>query len=99
MQSLRTLTSLQELDLSNNQLKSISDTSFHFLQNLKTVELNDNAIERISKGTFQVSYSNDRLAKLTQSYNQMVSYDFFRMLFPFVGRNSHKTRNIGTSFQ
>ncbi|XP_031631630.1 chaoptin isoform X2 [Contarinia nasturtii] len=52
-QSFRTLTSLQELDLSNNQLKSISDTSFHFLQNLRTVELNDNVIERISKGTFQ----------------------------------------------
>lgn len=54
-QSFRTLTSLHELDLSNNHLKSISDTSFHFLQNLRTVELNDNAIERISKGTFQVS--------------------------------------------
>lgn len=54
-QSFRTLTSLQELDMTNNQLKTVGDTSFHFLHNLRTVELNDNAIERISKGTFQVS--------------------------------------------
>lgn len=54
-QSFRTLTSLNELDLSNNHLKSIGDTSFHFLQNLRTLELNDNMIERVSKGTFQVS--------------------------------------------
>lgn len=54
VQSFRHLTSLQELDISNNQLKSISDTSFHFLHNLHTLELNDNAIEDILKGTFQV---------------------------------------------
>lgn len=53
-QSVRSLTSLQELDFSNNQLRTIHDTSFHFLQNLRTLELNDNAIEQISKGTFQV---------------------------------------------
>lgn len=59
-QSFRILTSLQELDLSNNHLKTIRDTSFHFLQNLRTVELNDNAIEKLSKGTFQVSIQIDR---------------------------------------
>lgn len=53
-QAFRSLTSLQDLDFSNNQLIAISDTSFHFLHNLRTLELNDNAIELIYKGTFQV---------------------------------------------
>lgn len=50
---IRELTSLTHLDLSNNRLKSISETSFHFLKNLQVLELNDNQIEQISKGTFQ----------------------------------------------
>lgn len=50
---IRELTSLKELDLSNNRLKSISDTAFHFLRNLETLELNDNQIEQLQKGTFQ----------------------------------------------
>lgn len=50
---LNDLTSLKELDLSNNRLKSISDTSFHFLKNLQVLELNDNQIEQLQKGTFQ----------------------------------------------
>lgn len=53
-QSIRSLTSLQELDFSNNRFKIISDTSFHFLHNLKHLELNDNAIDQVLKGTFQV---------------------------------------------
>ncbi|XP_055324765.1 chaoptin [Sitodiplosis mosellana] len=69
-QSFRTLTSLQELDLSNNQLKSISDTSFHFLNNLRTVELNDNVIEKISKGTFQGDI-HSKLEILALHYNSM----------------------------
>lgn len=52
---LRALTSLEELDLSNNYFKTITDTSFHLLHDLRTIELNDNAIEQIIKGTFQVS--------------------------------------------
>lgn len=51
---MRHLTSLQQLDLSNNQLKTMSDTSFHFLKNLKHLELQDNRIEQVLKGTFQV---------------------------------------------
>lgn len=52
--AMRHLTSLQQLDLSNNQLKTMSDTSFHFLKNLKHLELQDNRIEQVLKGTFQV---------------------------------------------
>lgn len=52
---LRHLTSLQELDMSNNKIQSMSDTSFHFLKNLRLLELHDNRIEQVMKGTFQVS--------------------------------------------
>lgn len=52
--ALRHLTSLQELDFSNNKLTSMSDTSFHFLKNLRLLELHDNRIEQVMKGTFQV---------------------------------------------
>lgn len=55
---LRHLTSLQELDMSNNKIQSMSDTSFHFLKNLRLLELHDNRIEQVMKGTFQVSRSN-----------------------------------------
>lgn len=50
---LRDLTSLEKLDLSNNRLKSIGDNSFHFLKNLQVLELDDNQIEQLAKGTFQ----------------------------------------------
>lgn len=52
---LRHLTSLQELDFSNNKITSMSDTSFHFLKNLRLMELHDNRIEQVMKGTFQVN--------------------------------------------
>lgn len=52
--SLRELSGLQHLDLSNNKLRSVSDTSFHFLRKLKTLELQDNEIIDLMKGTFQV---------------------------------------------
>lgn len=99
-QSFRALTSLQELDLSNNQLKTISDTSFHFLHNLRTVELNDNAIERISKGTFQVSIlmieqnkPTDHPLNRTKLF-QCVSFFVFGL-----GGYSFETRNISAAFQ
>lgn len=49
------LTTLQNLDVSNNQLKSIADNSFHFMKDLQTLDLSDNHIEQIAKGTFQVN--------------------------------------------
>lgn len=51
---MRSLTSLEELDFSNNHFKTLGDTSFHLLHDLRTIELHDNAIVQILKGTFQV---------------------------------------------
>lgn len=51
---LKQLTNLEELDLSNNRIRNVPDTSFHFLKKLRTLELQDNIIESLQKGTFQV---------------------------------------------
>lgn len=50
----KSLTNLQHLDLSNNRIKTMPDTSFHFLKRIKRIELQDNEIQEIRKGTFQV---------------------------------------------
>lgn len=49
------LTSLEELDVSNNYLKTLSDTCFHFQRYLRVLEMHDNQIDQVVKGTFQVS--------------------------------------------
>lgn len=51
---MRHLTSLQELDLSNNQIKTMTDNCFHFLKNIHILALHDNQIDQVLKGTFQV---------------------------------------------
>lgn len=53
--SFKDLTNLQYLDLSNNKLRTMPDNSFHFLKRIKRIELQDNEINEIRKGTFQVS--------------------------------------------
>lgn len=50
----KSLTNLQHLDFSNNKIKSMPDTSFHFLKRVRRIELQDNEIDSIQKGTFQV---------------------------------------------
>lgn len=54
--AMQHLTSLQELDVSNNHLKSIGETCFHFLKNLRVLEMNDNRLDQVAKGTFQVIF-------------------------------------------
>ncbi|XP_077286802.1 leucine rich repeat containing G protein-coupled receptor chaoptin [Arctopsyche grandis] len=51
--ALRQLSYLQHLDISNNKIINVPDTSFHFLNNLKRLELQDNLIEYFPKGTLQ----------------------------------------------
>lgn len=65
---LKDLTNLQELDFSNNHLKSLTDTSFHFLKNLRSLKLNDNQIELLHKGTFQGDI-HSKLEDISLSFN------------------------------
>lgn len=67
---LRDLTSLSKLDLSNNRIKSISDTAFHFLKNLEVLELNDNQIEQLQKGTFQRDI-HQKLEEIAMEFNSL----------------------------
>lgn len=57
-EAMQHLTSLQELDVSNNRLKSIGETCFHFLTNLRVLEMHDNRVDQVAKGTFQVYFVN-----------------------------------------
>ncbi|XP_013100006.1 chaoptin isoform X1 [Stomoxys calcitrans] len=67
---LRHLTSLQELDMSNNKIQTMSDTSFHFLKNLRLLELHDNRIEQVMKGTFQGDI-HSKLEEISFRFNYM----------------------------
>lgn len=53
MEALRHLQNLRELDLSHNKLRTMPETSFHFLKKLKVLLLHDNILDMILKGTFQ----------------------------------------------
>ncbi|RZC35023.1 LRR 5 domain containing protein [Asbolus verrucosus] len=53
-EAIKTLSNLEELDISNNEIKNMPDTSFHFLKKLKRLSIQDNIIEIVYKGTFQV---------------------------------------------
>lgn len=64
------LTAIQNLDLNNNKIKSLSDTSFHFMRHLKVLEMNDNQIEQLSKGTFQSDYHSN-LEEVAFAYNSI----------------------------
>lgn len=50
---LRELTSIEELDFSNNRIKTISDTAFHSMKNLRVLKMSDNLMEQLPKGIFQ----------------------------------------------
>lgn len=67
---IRELTSLRELDLSNNKLKTISDNAFHFLKSLEVLELNDNQIEVLAKGTFQRDF-HQKLEEVSLEFNSL----------------------------
>lgn len=67
---LKELTSLKELDFSNNKLKAISDTAFHFQSELEVLELNDNEIETLNKGTFQADI-HQKLEEVSIEFNNL----------------------------
>jgi len=45
------------MELSNNHLQHLRESSFHFQTNLRTLKLQDCMIEAFHKGTFQVDIS------------------------------------------
>ncbi|XP_012061414.1 PREDICTED: chaoptin [Atta cephalotes] len=66
----KSLTNLQHLDLSNNKIQSLSATSFHFLKRIKRIELQDNEIDSILKGTFQGDI-HSTLEEINFAFNQV----------------------------
>lgn len=52
--TFRGLSNLQVLDMSNNMIRNLPDTCFHFLKKLRKLEMQDNIIDELHKGTFQV---------------------------------------------
>ncbi|XP_065076627.1 chaoptin-like isoform X2 [Ochlerotatus camptorhynchus] len=77
-ESFRQLTALEALDLSNNKLKTLNDNSFHFMKNLVSLELHDNQIDSLQKGTFQ-SDIHTKLTMISLRYNnlkQMQTHSF-----------------------
>uniref|UniRef100_A0A182QLG2 Chaoptin n=1 Tax=Anopheles farauti TaxID=69004 RepID=A0A182QLG2_9DIPT len=76
--AFRKLTALEALDLSNNRLKVLGDTSFHLLRNLVSLELHDNQIEALAKGTFQADI-HTKLMMVSLGYNnvrQLITHTF-----------------------
>lgn len=73
--SFKDLTNLQYLDMSNNKIRTMPDNSFHFLKRIKKIELQDNEISEIKKGTFQVSYF------VLLNYNKLKNNKYFLKLF------------------
>ncbi|KAG5318298.1 CHAO protein, partial [Pseudoatta argentina] len=66
----KSLTNLQHLDFSNNKIQSLSATSFHFLKRIKRIELQDNEIDSILKGTFQGDI-HSTLEEINFAFNQV----------------------------
>nr|XP_022919332.1 chaoptin isoform X1 [Onthophagus taurus] len=51
--AFKILINIEDLNLSNNKLKIIPETAFYSMKKLKRLELQDNVIENVLKGTFQ----------------------------------------------
>ncbi|XP_058821803.1 chaoptin [Topomyia yanbarensis] len=69
-EAFRQLVALEALDLSNNKLRTLSDSSFHFMKNIVSLELHDNQIESLPKGIFQ-SDIHRKLAVVSLRYNSL----------------------------
>lgn len=67
---LRELTSVEELDFSNNKIKTISDISFHSMKNLRVIKINDNQIEQLPKGIFQRDF-HQKLEEVSFEFNNI----------------------------
>ncbi|KAG8233708.1 hypothetical protein J437_LFUL014312 [Ladona fulva] len=66
----RPLTELQVLDLGANRLRSIQESAFHFMRSLRTLSLQDNEIEELSRATFQPEL-HGALREIRLSFNSL----------------------------
>ncbi|KAK4882835.1 hypothetical protein RN001_006154 [Aquatica leii] len=67
---LKLLWNLRHLDISNNKIRNLPHTSFHFMKKLRSVEIQDNEIENIQPGTFQGNI-HSKLEVIYLSYNKI----------------------------
>ncbi|KAJ8916973.1 hypothetical protein NQ315_008373 [Exocentrus adspersus] len=79
--SIKVLLNLEELDLSHNKIKTMPDTSFHFLRRLKILELQDNIIEIVHKGTFQgdIHYNLEQIYLSFNNIRQINQHTFVNL--------------------
>jgi len=68
------LTAMRDLDLSNNKITTIAGDFFHRMRDLKTVNLQDNRLDKISPQHFRNDY-NPELVNITLGFNQIGSVD------------------------
>jgi Leucine-rich repeat (LRR) protein len=67
---MRELVAIEELDLSNNRLKSMNENSFYSMKNLRVLTLSDNQIENIPKGIFQRDI-HTKLEEVSMEFNAL----------------------------
>lgn len=67
---LRELEVLKQIDFSNNKLRTLTDLSFYSLKNLEILNLNDNLIENLPRGTFQ-SDVHRKLEEVSIEFNSL----------------------------
>jgi Leucine-rich repeat (LRR) protein len=65
---IRELEGLKQIDFSNNRLRTLTDQSLYSLKNIEIVNLNDNQIEHLPRGTFQ-SDIHRRLEEVSIEFN------------------------------
>lgn len=53
--AFRYLSNLKYIELNNNHLQHLRESTFHFQSELKTLKLQDCMIDHLYKGTFQVN--------------------------------------------
>lgn len=53
--AFRYLSNLKYMELSNNHLQHLRESTFHYQTNLRTLKLQDCMIDTLFKGTFQVN--------------------------------------------
>jgi len=68
--AFRYLSVLKYMELSNNHLQHLRESTFHFQTELRTLKLQDCMIDVLHKGTFQVNINIcDNIVKIIDKFN------------------------------